>query len=93
MIGRAYTWRGSVWRVVTRWAGAGPRNVLLAGWRGERVVRPFRGMRRAPQWIIATSTCWHLSRRCAESGTSWSAFPLAESGDPRFYRRCRRCVP
>ena len=29
MIGRVYTWRGEHWVVLTRWRGAGPRNVLL----------------------------------------------------------------
>lgn len=29
MIGRVYTWRHGYWRVLTRWAGKGPRNVLL----------------------------------------------------------------
>ncbi len=29
MIGRVYTWQGSYWRVVTRWQGRAPRNVLI----------------------------------------------------------------
>lgn len=56
MIGRVYRWRGEFWMVRRRWAGRGPRNVLVervepvAGlvWSatGELVVRPFRGLRR-----------------------------------------------
>ena len=61
MTGRVYRWRGSYWRVICRWQGKGPRNVLLErveplgrvgvsgqAWHatGERVVRPFRGLRR-----------------------------------------------
>jgi len=69
MVGRVYRWRGETWRVVVRWAGRAPRNVLIerveacyrdedcamyacscrnTGWRpvGERVVRPFRGLRK-----------------------------------------------
>lgn len=94
MIGRAYTWRGDVWLVLARW-GSGPRNVLLVNRRREYVVRPFRGLRRVPQWIIATSSCWHLSRRCAEAAgrrSSWAAFPLQEAHDPGFYEPCGRCA-
>lgn len=47
MVGRRYTWRGKTWTVITRWRGAGPRNVLIESDDGERVVRPFRGLRRA----------------------------------------------
>lgn len=47
MIGRVYTWRGGEWRVLIRWQGRGPRNVLIENVAtGERVVRPFRGLRR-----------------------------------------------
>jgi hypothetical protein len=33
MVGSTYRWRGATWRVICRWRGRGPRNVLL-----ERVV-------------------------------------------------------
>lgn len=46
MIGRSYRWRGEVWTVLCRWAGKGPRNVLIESEAGERLVRPFRGLRR-----------------------------------------------
>lgn len=47
MIGREYVWRGRRWRVVCRWAGAGPRNILIEDVKtGRRVVRPFRGLRK-----------------------------------------------
>lgn len=62
MIGRVYRWRGGHWRVLCRWAGKGPRNVLIErvemhavtvtpgcdDWigTGERVIRPFRGLRK-----------------------------------------------
>lgn len=48
--GRTYRWRGQTWRVVCRAAGwtSGPsRSVLIEDTStGERVVRPFRGLRR-----------------------------------------------
>lgn len=70
MIGRFYTWKGGIWRVLVRGEpfDRGPRrNVLLerfdhVAWdfptgrpivhpTGERVVRPFRGLRRwRPRW-------------------------------------------
>jgi hypothetical protein len=46
VIGRRYRWRDEVWTVRCRWAGAGPRNVLIENGEGELVVRPFRGLRR-----------------------------------------------
>jgi hypothetical protein len=57
MVGRVYGWRKQLWRVVTRWEGPGPRNVLIERVYltdgkvvpvdpPERVVRPFRGLRR-----------------------------------------------
>jgi acetyl esterase len=45
---RTYLERGKRVVVVTRWAaGGGPRNVLIEREDGSRVVRPFRGLRRA----------------------------------------------
>jgi acetyl esterase len=44
--GRTYLERGQPVRVVVRWDGAGPRNVLIERADGTRVVRPFRGLRR-----------------------------------------------
>jgi hypothetical protein len=46
VIGRTYLERGRPVRVVVRWGGAGPRNVLIERADGTRVVRPFRGLRR-----------------------------------------------
>ena len=46
--GRTYLLRGSPVVVLVRWAGAGPRNVLVQDQDGGRVVRPFRGLRRVP---------------------------------------------
>ncbi|SNS80611.1 hypothetical protein [Actinomadura mexicana] len=47
MIGRTYLKRGRPVVVLTRWGrGRGPRNVLIERETGERVVRPFRGLRR-----------------------------------------------
>lgn len=43
MIGRTYLERGRPVVVLLRWAGKGPRNVLIEREGGERVVRPFRG--------------------------------------------------
>lgn len=40
---------GGLVRVLVRWRGRGPRNVLVERVEtGERYVRPFRGLRRVP---------------------------------------------
>ena len=44
--GRVYRERGRRVVIVARWAGPGPRNVLIRRETGELVVRPFRGLRR-----------------------------------------------
>jgi hypothetical protein len=49
VIGRTYYLKGEPVTVVARW-GAGakvPRNVLIEQADGTRMVRPFRGLRRA----------------------------------------------
>jgi hypothetical protein len=47
---RVYLERGRRVVVVTRWGpGGGPRNVLVEREDGSRVVRPFRGLRRAAE--------------------------------------------
>lgn len=45
MIGRTYLERGAPVVVLIRWAGRGPRNVLIRREDGTLVVRPFRGLR------------------------------------------------
>jgi acetyl esterase len=47
MVGRTYLERGRPVRILCRWAGPGPRNVLVEREDGSRIVRPFRGLRRA----------------------------------------------
>lgn len=47
MVGRVYLERGARVEVLARWRGKGPRNVLIRRADGSRVVRPFRGLRRA----------------------------------------------
>ena len=49
MIGRIYYERGQPVRVLVRWHGRGPRNVLIERADGTLVVRPFRGLRTAPR--------------------------------------------
>lgn len=45
--GRVYLERGKPVRVLIQWGpGGGPRNVLVERQTGQRVVRPFRGLRR-----------------------------------------------
>jgi len=44
--GRVYLERGEPVTVLIAWAGPGPRNVLIRRASGEKVVRPFRGLRR-----------------------------------------------
>jgi hypothetical protein len=47
--GKTYLERGEPVRVLVRWNGKGPRNVLIERADGSRVVRPFRGLRRLPE--------------------------------------------
>lgn len=43
---KVYFERGRPVRVLIRWSGKGPRNVLIEREDGARVVRPFRGLRK-----------------------------------------------
>jgi hypothetical protein len=54
--GRVYLERGEPVRVLVRGSGPGPRNVLVERPDGARVVRPFRGLRRATQLERASSS-------------------------------------
>ena len=46
---RVYYERGRPVEVLTWWGpGGGPRNVLIRRASGELLVRPFRGLRKAP---------------------------------------------
>ena len=47
MTGRTYLEHNRPVVVLARWSGGGPRNVLILRDDGSRVVRPFRGLRRA----------------------------------------------
>jgi hypothetical protein len=44
--GTTYLLRGQPVRVLIRWGGRGPRNVLIQHEDGSRAVRSFRGLRR-----------------------------------------------
>jgi acetyl esterase len=46
IVGTTYLERGRPVVVLVRWAGKGPRNVLIRRQDGQLVVRPFRGLRR-----------------------------------------------
>jgi hypothetical protein len=96
MIGRVYRWRGELWQVRVRWAGRGPRNVLIENVRtGAWTIRPFRGLRRATVWITPTSGVFHVSKRCAEvrsHSIGWRAADLTEAANPDFYRPCGVCA-
>lgn len=48
MVGRVYLERGRPVVVLVRWAGPGPRNVLVKREDETKVVRPFRGLRIRP---------------------------------------------
>jgi hypothetical protein len=49
VVGKTYLERGRPVVVRVRWGpGGGPRNVLVERESGERVVRPFRGLRKLP---------------------------------------------
>jgi hypothetical protein len=54
--GRIYLERGEPVRILARGGGPGPRNVLVERADGTRVVRPFRGLRRAAQLERASSS-------------------------------------
>lgn len=56
MVGRTYFERGEPVVVVARWGGGGPRNVLVRRADGRRVVRPFRGLRRADAYVERASS-------------------------------------
>jgi hypothetical protein len=50
LVGKTYLERGRPVVVLVRWGrGGGPRNVLVERENGERVVRPFRGLRKLPE--------------------------------------------
>lgn len=46
IVGLRYLEHGLPVVVLVQWAHPGPRNVLIERVDGERVVRPFRGLRR-----------------------------------------------
>lgn len=49
IVGRTYLERGQAVTVLVQWGrGGGPRNVAVRRADGSVVVRPFRGLRRAP---------------------------------------------
>jgi hypothetical protein len=52
VIGRVYLWRDAYWRVLVRWHGAGPRNVLL-----ERVA-PWSGVGWGDHWFRDSAGRW-----------------------------------
>jgi acetyl esterase len=51
VIGKVYLERGEPVTVLVRWNGKGPRNVLIQRQDGEKVVRPFRGLRKFPKGL------------------------------------------
>jgi acetyl esterase len=56
IVGRVYLERGRSVVVLARWAGAGPRNVLVQHEDGTQVVRPFRGLRRPERVVSACAS-------------------------------------
>jgi hypothetical protein len=52
MIGCTHLERGQPVTILTRWGpGGGPRNVLIQRQDGSKTVRPFRGLRRPPDYV------------------------------------------
>jgi acetyl esterase len=78
LIGCAYLERGVPVVVLVRWGyGGGPRNVLVRRADGSRVVRPFRGLRRA------ASPPKEVCGRVPGSGKVGSAGGALPTRDPR----------
>lgn len=57
-----YFERGQPVAVLARWAGKGPRNVLIQRADGTKVMRPFRGLR------VKAALCRRSRRARNESG-------------------------
>ena len=65
MVGETYLERGNPVVVLARWGkGGGPRNVLIQREDGTRVIRPFRGLRKA-DWNVTDD---YASPRTADRG-------------------------
>src|SRR5579859_5507002 len=82
MVGRIYLERGKPVTVLERWGkGGGPRNVLIERGDGSKVVRPFRGLRRAVYTVSAVRpvTALHIEDPKAVGRTKCDQ-PMPEAG-------------
>src|ERR1700747_3085925 len=74
MVGKTYLERGKPVVVLARWGkGGGPRNVLIQREDGTKVIRPFRGLRKA-DWNVTDD---YASPRTADRSWRGSAAPAS----------------
>jgi len=74
MVGETYLERGNPVVVLARWGkGGGPRNVLIQREDGTRVIRPFRGLRKA-DWNVTDD---YASPRTADRSWRGSDAPAS----------------
>ena len=99
MVGETYLERGNPVVVLARWGkGGGPRNVLIQREDGTRVIRPFRGLRKA-DWNVTddyasprtADRSWRGSDRLRQSSPFAGVLSEAErrSALNRFYESAR----
>lgn len=69
--GTTYLLRGRPVVVLARWAGGGPRNVLVEDEDGRRQVRPFRGLRRLARDTTLVQSDRHSAATWARVWDMW----------------------
>ena len=62
ILSRVYLEHGKPVTVLVQWAGKGPRNVLVERGDGTKVIRPFRGLRKAQDSPVPGMTARRTER-------------------------------